>query len=148
MSEQKLIIVRGLSGSGKSTWTLNYIKSHDNAVRVNRDSIRSAYFGTEEAYGVNEALVTRAQNNLILCALSAGCTVVVDNTNIDWAHVLDVAQLAHSRKAKVEIHEIDCTLEEAQLRNINRAAMGGRLVPAHVIDSQHERYEQTKGWTL
>jgi predicted kinase len=127
------------SGSGKSTYAIELVKANPGTVRVNRDKLREMYFGSEEDYGINEDLITRAQNNAIMCALSAGCDVVVDNTFIEWEHVENVAQIAKGRKAEVVIIDFDIPLDMALVRNANRT----RVVPEHVIRRQYERYQET-----
>ena len=37
----KLILCRGIQGSGKTTWAKQYCKEHPNSIRVNRDDIRA-----------------------------------------------------------------------------------------------------------
>lgn len=37
----KIILCRGIQGSGKTTWAKQYCKEHPNSIRVNRDDIIS-----------------------------------------------------------------------------------------------------------
>lgn len=37
----KIILCRGIQGSGKTTWAKQYCKEHPNSIRVNRDDIRA-----------------------------------------------------------------------------------------------------------
>lgn len=39
----KLILCRGIQGSGKTTWAKQYCKEHPNTIRVNRDDIRQMF---------------------------------------------------------------------------------------------------------
>lgn len=135
----KVIIIRGISGSGKSTYAIEYVKDNPGTVRVNRDAIRAMLWGSEEAYGIDERLVTRIQNNALLCALSNGSDVIMDNTHIEWSFVEGVAQLAKGRKAEVVIIDLDVALDVALERNAKRA----RKVPEDVIRKQHARYQET-----
>lgn len=37
----KIILCRGIQGSGKTTWAKNYCNEHPNSTRVNRDDLRA-----------------------------------------------------------------------------------------------------------
>ena len=37
----KIILCRGIQGSGKTTWAKNYCNEHPNSIRVNRDDLRA-----------------------------------------------------------------------------------------------------------
>lgn len=148
----KLVIVRGVSGSGKSTWTREYVEKHNttpgSVVVVNRDSIRKLLFGSEESYGVNEAYVTRVQVAMIEGGLLSDATVVVDNTNVYWNWVEELAEMARAFDAEIEIVTIDVPLATAKARNFMRGMQGGRTVPEDVIDNQHKMLQETKDYTL
>ena len=138
-----LEIVRGVPGCGKSTYAATTGKSV-----INRDSIRKMLFGSEDAFGVDEELVTEIQNTLLKHYLSKDYDVIVDNTNIEWQHVKALAAIAHQYGADVKITVLDVGLEEALRRNADRATLGGRFVPVSVIENMYERLEKTKGWAL
>src|SRR6478735_975457 len=140
----KLIIVRGVSGSGKSTFAREYKRRNPHTIIVNRDKIREVLFGSEEDYGVDEDLVTTIQETTIRGAFEGGWDVVVDNTNVIWYWVEDLARIASAYKAEVEIIDVNVGLEQAKLRNASRAANGGRFVPEHVIDKQWAHYLESK----
>ena len=137
----KFTIVRGVSGSGKSTWA-----SNQNAVVVSRDLIRLALFGEESMQ--DEAMVTTVEHAAIAHALRAGKDVISDNTNIEWKFVRTLADIAWKAGADVEIKVFDVPLADCIRRNDKRAAMGGRMVPHDVIKRQHQRFQGTKGKTL
>lgn len=142
----KLIILRGISGSGKST-TANVIRhDKDKCIVVNRDKIRELLFGSEDAFGVDEELVTKIEHHTLASAIGAGYDVVSDNTNIRWEFVRKIARVAVNADpaVDVEIILIDTPLEEAITRNNNRE----RKVPEHVIRNQHAQLETSKDWTL
>ena len=47
MNNPKLKVLCGISGSGKSTYSTQFISTHKNWVRVNRDNIRHGLSGTK-----------------------------------------------------------------------------------------------------
>lgn len=82
MKERKLIICRGIQGSGKSTWAKQWChEDPEHRVRFNNDDIRNMLGD----YWVpsREKLVTEAKANMITFALIKGYDVVVDNMNLN-----------------------------------------------------------------
>lgn len=143
----KLIILRGVSGSGKSTWAEN----QSGVVVVSRDKIRTAFFPMPDAdYYKSPILrdmedsVTRIQDAAIEQSLKAGQDVIVDNTNIEWKYVKALAKIGNRVGAEVEIKVFDVPLNIALSRNAQRAALGGRNVPEDVIRKQHSRFQGNK----
>lgn len=78
----KIIICRGLPGSGKTTWAKNYIKQNvfSNIIRVNRDDIRKMFGISYNEFA--ERFVKEIEKDVITKALNAGYDVIVDDTNI------------------------------------------------------------------
>ncbi len=144
----KLTILRGLSGSGKSTWAESQA---GNPVVVSRDRIRASVFGSDDQdyyqdpnLRKKEDLVTAMQDAAIEEALRAGMGVIVDNTNIEWRFVTAIAAIGYRVGAEVETKTFDVPLSVAVERNEKRAAMGGRNVPLDVIKKQHSRFQGSK----
>lgn len=82
MKERKLIICRGIQGSGKSSWAKQWChEDPEHRVRFNNDDIRNMLGD----YWVpsREKLVTEAKANMITFALIKGYDVVVDNMNLN-----------------------------------------------------------------
>lgn len=148
----KLTILRGVSGSGKSTWA-----EQQNALVVSRDKIRVMLFGSDNAdyYEVDkdtlrerESAVTVMQDSMIAGALKAGKDVIVDNTNTEWKFVKQLAKIGHRHGAEVEVKVFDVPLQRAINNNTWRAAQGGRNVSRKVIEKQHSRLQGTKDKVL
>lgn len=137
-----LTILRGVSGSGKSTWAEN----QTGKVIVSRDRIRVSLFGDERM--TDEPLVTVMQDAQIEAALKAGRDVIVDNTNIEWKYVKALAKIARRVGAEVEVKVFDVPLQRALNNNTWRAANGGRDVPRSVIEKQHSRFQGNKNKQL
>lgn len=148
----KLTILRGISGSGKSTWA-----RQQNAIVTSRDSIRHGMldFTYDEWYGWPvdrrndmEGVVTELQNASIAALLKAGKDVIVDNTNIQWKFVKQIAKIGYRYGADVEIKVFDVPLSVAQMRVAGRAAQGGMMVPFDVIEKQYNGLKANKNKTL
>src|SRR5688572_17010867 len=77
---QKLIICKGLPGSGKSTFAKTWVNENPTSrIRVCRDDIRrmlGPYWVTSR-----ETLVTCIENSIIVDSLLEGYDVIIDATN-------------------------------------------------------------------
>lgn len=146
----RVIFLRGLSGSGKSTWSNNYQRQHpdETVLVINRDKIRALCFGSEEAYGVDEDLVTVVANALLDGALKSGRdydTIIIDNTHIYPAFIEQaIERLPKGTPVEVVMMPLDLPLALAQ--NDLRKRAGGRGVPEKVILAQYNQLNTTKDW--
>jgi len=76
---QKVIITRGLSGSGKTTWSNQFVSGRSDYVRISRDDID--FMLSEKYYDKRkEELIFRTRDKLILLALTQGFNLVLDET--------------------------------------------------------------------
>lgn len=146
---KKLTVLRGVSGSGKSTWA----SAQHNAVVVSRDGLRVALFGSDgpdyyEASDLRarEDLITKVEHAAIRDGLRAGKHVVSDNTNIETKYIKPIVKIAHAEHAPVEVKVFEVEAAKAIMRNRLRAKGGGRDVPEQVIRKQHSRLQQNKNW--
>ena len=148
-SEQKLILARGLPGSGKSTWSQKWVEEDPtNRVRVNRDDIRwelfKQYYLSPDAHGTTqekEAQVTHVQNNMVQKALKDGKHVVVDNTNLDPRVFREFGKIAAQYEAHLTNKDFPVDIEECIRRNNAR----DRVVPEHVIRGMQKNYMGPNG---
>lgn len=145
----KLTIMRGVSGSGKST----IARSIPHAMVVSRDDLRKSLFGSDdqdyyavpkEVLKAREEAVTRAEHEAIRAGLRAGFHVVSDNTNARMKFLNPIAAIGYAEGAEVEVRVVDVPLATAIERNKVRHSMGGRLVPEKVIRDQHGALSQSK----
>ena len=85
----KVILCRGIQGSGKTTWSKEYCNKNVNTIRVNRDDIREM-FGIKWSKKL-EAVVKSCEFEAIRSAINMGFNVVVDdvsNLNIETESVI------------------------------------------------------------
>jgi predicted kinase len=139
----KLTILRGVSGSGKSTYA--EAQAGHPAI-VSRDRIRMSLFGTENF--IDEDLVTAVEDSAIAAALKAGRNVIVDDTNTRVKYVKRLANIGYKAGAVVDVKTFDVPLETAIRRNYVRGANGGRFVPEDVIKRQHNALSSSKTFKL
>ena len=111
----KLIMMMGVPGSGKSTWIKNHMMGTDEW--ISRDTIRFALLKEGEDYFAHETEVFNTFIENIIWALKAGLTVWADATHLNSksrARVLDkVGKLAD----EIEAVWIDTDLITAFERN-------------------------------
>lgn len=123
---KKVIIMRGLPGSGKSTFAKNLLAETPNMYkRINRDDLRAMFDNSTFTKG-NEKFVKQVRDILIIKALEDGKHVIVDDTNLSDTNEKRIRQLvqafntAHTDNVAVEIHEMNTPLEECIARDAKR----------------------------
>lgn len=136
----ELIVLRGLPGSGKTTWARAYVGAHrGHAGIVSRDVVRRHVLGLTLRPG--DAVLDRAGEDLVTSLveavagvlLAAGCDVVADATHLSARHVEAWRRLADRHGATVRVVSLDVPVAECIRRDAARAATGGRSVGADVI---------------
>lgn len=134
----QVIITRGISNSGKSTWAVEWLEAAPNRARVNQDIIREHLFGDKVDYSnAQESTVAKVQNQLIEGFLAEGRDVVVDNTNLSPKKIEVIEKIAKRHNAEFKIKHFSITLAEAIKRNRQRAVQGGLDVPRGIIEHMH-----------
>lgn len=83
----QVVIVRGLQGSGKSTWAKNWVKEDpEHRIRINWDDIR-VMMGGEDCYWVPNRekipFLNRVMDNMLATAFEHNIDVVIDNMNLN-----------------------------------------------------------------
>ena len=133
-----LTIIRGVSGSGKSTTVNSRLRQGTHDISVSRDVIRESLGVVDERY------VTEIEHGLIDHYLGRGLRVISDNTNIEWRFVRAIADIGYKHNADVDVAVLDVPLEDCISRNAQRSASGGRFVPEDVIKRQYSRFQNNK----
>lgn len=77
----KIKILRGLPGSGKTTWAKEFCSKNKDWIRVNRDDLRN--MRGEYWIPKQEDVITDMENACIWAALSRGYNVILDSTNLN-----------------------------------------------------------------
>ncbi|WP_276972444.1 AAA family ATPase [Ferrimicrobium acidiphilum] len=124
----KLIITRGLPGSGKSTWAEAQVVANPQMVRVNRDSLRAMMNGTRNN-AKTEKLIANARDALIRTTLSTGRSVIVDDTNLVPSTVERLREIAQEFKASFEVQDFtDVPVQVCIERDLHRERSVGSKV--------------------
>lgn len=90
----KIIITLGISGSGKSSWSEQFIKDNENYIRLNRDSIRECFipnhvytwYKRDDVKNL-ERLVSASIDSLIKISNHFDKDIVIDNTHVNKHHL-------------------------------------------------------------
>lgn len=133
----KVIVLRGLPASGKSTWAKDYVDRNPGTVRVNKDDLRAMMHDSKWSKD-NERVIVSMRDTIIKNALSLGCDVIVDDTNFHSSHVTNIMNIASELRAGFEVKDFDVPLEECLKRNAERS--GKARVPDKVIQDMYEKY--------
>lgn len=145
MKKLKLLILRGIPASGKSTFAREFIKDNsEDWVIVNRDSIRSMLGN----YWVpsREKLVSDIEEDMIISAFEREYNVIIDATNLNPTTLKFFESIAEDRKlsgldVEIEFKDFTISLEEAIERDKNRE----RTVGEDVIKRfYYKYYDDTK----
>ena len=143
MNKKKLILCRGIQGSGKTTWARQWVEEDpEHRVRINNDDIRNMlgkYWVTSR-----ENLVSSIKKNMAEEAINRGYNIVVDNMNLNAKEILfwkDMVKMANmdpdGYQYEIEFKDFFISLEEC----IRRDAMRPNPIGEKVIRETWKRYK-------
>jgi predicted kinase len=132
---KKVILTRGLPGSGKTTWAKQQLALHPNRYkRINKDDLRAMLDAGRHTLA-NEEFVLATRDLLITQALAAGYHVIVDDTNLHPQHekriraVVDEFNQLHQDTVAVFIQDFThIPLETCIKQDLQRLASVGEKV--------------------
>ncbi len=134
-----LIVMRGLPGSGKSTWAADRVADDPRATAVvSRDHYRMMLHATSSPVdGIMEDEITELEADAVVRLLARGHTVIVDDTNLPHRRVREWLGLAEGCGVAWRVEDLtDVPLETCLERNRHR----DRQVPEDLIHDWHARY--------
>jgi predicted kinase len=137
-----VIILRGLPGSGKTTWARDFIQYRHWYRRISKDSLREMF-----AFGYyapkNEKILVGLRNALLIDVLREHPHAILDDTNLTDRHVRDIKE--HSigwwngaPRISIEILEFHTPLDEC----VRRDALREKPVGADRICEMNERWQR------
>jgi predicted kinase len=137
----QLLLLRGISGSGKSTHALELTKNN-NFYRVNRDEIR-LLISAQRWSRQKEKMVIAVEKSMAEAILKKGQSVIIDDTNLLrshetlWQEVVDRLNkdiTDEKAKIKFEIKKIDTPLDLCIARD--KLRKGSKYISQAVIEHQ------------
>jgi predicted kinase len=102
MTKPKLLVLKGLPASGKSTYAKKLVE--DGWVRTNKDTIRAEQFPNYK-HKRDEKKVVKERNRQVIEGLEQGKNVVVDDTNLNPVHIKDLASIARQKNVIFEVDD-------------------------------------------
>ena len=132
----KVIILKGLPSSGKSTWATEYMQTHPNTKRVNKDDLR-AMIDNSEYSGDKEKFILQIRDATILAALKKGFDIIVDDTNLSQKHVNRIKAITPNT---TEIIINDEFLKVSLSQCIIRDGQRDNSVGAKVIQRMYDQF--------
>lgn len=143
METKKLIICRGIQGSGKSTWAKQWChEDPENRIRFNNDDVRNMLGD----YWVpnREKVVTATYNTVLAYSMEKGYNIVVDNMNLNPKTCAELEKMvkdfngnyAYDWKYEVEYKDFFIPVDEC----IRRDAMRPNPIGEKVIKATWRRY--------
>lgn len=128
----ELIMMKGLPGSGKSTFAISHAKEHG-FVRINKDDLR-AMIGS---YKFNkEQFILKMRDELITLAFEQGKNVIVDDTNFHPKHETRLRELCKVYSAKFTVNYVNTPLIDCLKNNLKRA----NSVAENVINNMYREW--------
>ena len=137
----KVIIYKGLSGSGKTTKALEFLKNNPNAVMVERDNIREGL--GNYSFPKDEKLVKLIRDSMVTLALKAGKTVIISDTNLKNSNLQELITLC--RNSNVDYNIDDSFLTVPLDVCIVRDKAREKSVGEQVIRRQWKEYLKENG---
>ncbi len=132
----KIIMLKGLPASGKSTWAKERVKK-GGAIRISLDDIRASVFG---GWSVKkEKACLRLRDDMARFAIAEGKTAIIDATNLNPKHEYRLRALADELGVGFEINDefLKKTPEECIENDLHR---GSEAVGAKVIWEMYDKW--------
>lgn len=121
---KKAIVTVGISASGKTTWTDNFVRENEGWVNINRDDIRFELFcdGVRDWSKYKwkrskENKVTESYNKKISLASSDNLNIICSDTNLSPKYRNALVSRLESSGYEVEFKSFPVTIEEAWKRD-------------------------------
>lgn len=125
-TKQTIILLKGLPGSGKTTYALDYLKNNPNFKRVNKDDIRNSLKDYKFTKKI-EKKVLDIERKTGINYLQLGFNLIVDDTNFNPIHEEYWKNIAYVGEFNFIVKYIDTPLDECIRRDLKRENSVGHL---------------------
>lgn len=139
--QPKLLILRGLPASGKTTYAHAWVaQDRKNRVRVNKDDLRMMIDNGTYEKGITEQRILAARDVLVQQLMQRGLSVVVDDTNLRRYHLTKLIKMAHEAQWEWIVKDFLTPLEECIRRDLDRSYDSNIYVGASAIRDMHSKF--------
>lgn len=156
---KKVLILRGLPASGKSTYAKNLLTENPHVwKRLNKDELRTMLDNSVHI-NPNERFMERVRDFMLVEALKEGKHVVIDDTNLSDRPIERITQVVQKYMkdsgdvVKIEIKNFDTSLDECLERDEKREKKVGRdvimrMYKQHILKDERGPHYQEQDDTL
>jgi predicted kinase len=133
---QKVLILSGISGSGKSTFAKQFCVENPTYLRINRDEIRKSilpitlneYWQKDKEYQQKiESIVQSLHENAISSVLKRKWDLVIDNTHLKVSYLNDLVKSLSNFEVEISFKLIETDIEECISRDKQRFDVVGEV---------------------
>lgn len=149
---KRVIALRGIPGSGKSTWAKAYLASHPpgTVARINNDELVASTFGTTwRVQRVFSDVLREIRHSLLETYLKSEDVevVIIDNTNLDMRTVASLQKITYLLGADFEVNDefLSVPLDVCIERDASR---GDAAIGADVIVNFYSLAIKLKPWKV
>ncbi len=140
LSTPCLVVMVGVSGSGKSTFAHGLSQLNDRRTVISYDALRVTLTGDEADQSRNQEVVALA-HQAVATTLAEGWTAVVDGTHVDHAHRRPLLDIAAVYAVPAFAVVLATPLDFCLLNQYRRS----RHVPDHIVRAQYSQLIDTFG---
>lgn len=141
---KKILILRGLPASGKSSFARDLMKREPNWKRINRDELR-ALIDDSVWTPQNEELIVKIQTGILRTLLRNNCNIICDDCNLSQKSFDRFCEIAMEfGDVLIEEKVFDVSVKECIKRDSLREGIA--CVGAQVIMDMYERYNLKDGY--
>ncbi len=133
----KLFLLVGCSGSGKSTYAADFCFENPDVIYLNADKLRGV-IGEDESDQSKNHVVFDILFKMTEYFLKLGKDVLLDNTNYSKKNRKQFVEIARKHGVKIRAYVFKTPYEVCITRNEAR----DRKVPIHVIKNQFDKFEE------
>lgn len=125
MKKLKILILIGIPGSGKSTWSKEFVRSNESWTRVCRDDFREMLKNSGVVENKIENIINELVDATIEQSLLKKMNVIIDNTNLKEKYIQNIIE-KFKYSADIDYRVFDISLDKAIERNNNRTKNVGK----------------------